>query len=84
MKNILFTPPATISKEDKKSLSGEGYLVIEVDDVSKIKTISDLSLIGISDISVSAIESVKESTSDSLRAMFANKLLTKTISKIKK
>lgn len=85
MSNILFTPKQLISKEDKALLKNEGYIVIEVNDISKIKTITDLTTIGSDEVAITALEVLLPWTNASggIHGEFAKAILNKAINKVK-
>jgi hypothetical protein len=84
MATVLFTPKGAISEADKEKLSKEDYVIIEVEDASQIKSITDLSLIGSDLIAITALETIKASNSSALMDSFGQRILTKTLSKINK
>ena len=81
-KKIIFTQAGNVHDDDVEALKQNGVIVIQVHDVSKLKTMSDLSVLGVDEICVTALEVLNAaSVSSSIHGDFARKLLSKVIKK---
>lgn len=83
-KTVLFVQKGNISANDKKELRLSGYIVVEAEDLSKIKTVSDISIIGIDDVAITAIQTIQNHTRNStIHGDFGLNLINRAMAKIK-
>ena len=57
-KPVLLMPPGSISKEDKKKLEENDYIVIEIDKPEKIKHLQDVEILYGNDIFMSLVSAM--------------------------
>lgn len=84
MAQVLFSPKGVIKKSDKDKLFKEGYLVIEVDNPSSIKSISDIPHVGTNEIVEAALTCVAHKDMPSfLKSWLSDTMVTIALNKIK-
>jgi hypothetical protein len=81
---VLFTPPGTIRAEDKNSLKEAGYLVIEVEDVSKIKFASPIDMLSGNDIVDALLWSLTRANSGPTHQAYVGEYIVKQLVKQRK
>jgi hypothetical protein len=74
MSKIIVVPPKTIKAPDKAKMEKKGFIVIEVDDPTKVVILGETSVIQSNDLAFIAISTLCEAGTDTIQASFTRRL----------